>query len=722
MNEALHRTHRQLLRVNAENSSAAVNNSANRRRTRSTEEVVDSERDPAVSDQDDGHDNNSSRSSMDLTDMHLSRDSRDNNDSGTNLNKLPSNNSIANMLRDVLKYQTKSATTGPRRANADIEGIEDEEDDRYSIVDDETNAGSAHNSNTMSGGSSSGNASAKVLFSACCRVVTRACNASTPPVSGFIIVTKTKITFTTGRTVASNSASSHSASTFNLMSSGGDTGRGSFMVPSNNNRKSIDKETAFQFTGFMSSFASSNALMSPVTPKPLSSGASGFFNVTPTSTHASSSTPTSTTAAASSATAVVTAEWSTDDIYDCLRRRYNLRNVAVELFFTNRMTLFLDFDEPYDVEIFESTIRRKVKPHLMVGISDWRGSKPQQIMAHRRLETTNMTITQSWVERKISNFEYLMYVNTIAGRSYNDLGQYPIFPWVIADYASSYLDLRDPKTFRDLQWPIGAQNEEQRNTAKNRYAQLLDIYTSSNSVDMFGDDETAASNSRTCPPPFHFGSHYSVAGFVIWYMMRLEPFTSFHLQLQSGKFDKADRLFCSLKDTYFGCTTSSSDVKELIPELFYSPEMLMNVNNNNMGTTQMGKKVGDVDLPPWSKGSPHEFIRLHRKALESEYVSANLHHWIDLIFGYKQRPTYLSDGHPVSSCKPVTFVVLWAIFVCNLGCGSVLQCVLPPDVRRLRGSRGPADHKRGVIWPIYVPNSRIRPDAYPIVPQTAPTA
>lgn len=48
-------------------------------------------------------------------------------------------------------------------------------------------------------------------------------------------------------------------------------------------------------------------------------------------------------------------------------------------------------------------------------------------------------------------------------------------------------------------------------------------------------------------------------------------------------------------------------------------------------------KVGDVFLPPWAKGSAREFIRKHREALESDFVSENLHHWIDLIFGYRQR-------------------------------------------------------------------------------------
>jgi hypothetical protein len=46
---------------------------------------------------------------------------------------------------------------------------------------------------------------------------------------------------------------------------------------------------------------------------------------------------------------------------------------------------------------------------------------------------------------------------------------------------------------------------------------------------------------------------------------------------------------------------------------------------------------GFLQLPPWANGCAQRFIRLHRAALESPYVSANLHKWIDLIFGHKQR-------------------------------------------------------------------------------------
>jgi hypothetical protein len=57
-------------------------------------------------------------------------------------------------------------------------------------------------------------------------------------------------------------------------------------------------------------------------------------------------------------------------------------------------------------------------------------------------------MTTKWQRREISNFEYLMFLNTIAGRTYNDLNQYPVFPWVITNYESADLDLSSPNNFR----------------------------------------------------------------------------------------------------------------------------------------------------------------------------------------------------------------------------------------------------------------------------------
>jgi len=50
-------------------------------------------------------------------------------------------------------------------------------------------------------------------------------------------------------------------------------------------------------------------------------------------------------------------------------------------------------------------------------------------------------MTYKWQRREISNFEYLMFLNTLAGRTFNDLTQYPVFPWIIKDYDSPTLDL-----------------------------------------------------------------------------------------------------------------------------------------------------------------------------------------------------------------------------------------------------------------------------------------
>ena len=138
------------------------------------------------------------------------------------------------------------------------------------------------------------------------------------------------------------------------------------------------------------------------------------------------------------------------------------------------------------------------------------------------------------------------------------------------------------------------------------------------------------------PPPFHFGSHYSSAAIMLFYMIRLEPMTTLAIRLQGGFFDHADRLFHSVAATFENACTSTADVKELTPEFFYLPEFLRNSNGINLGVRQDGVQLDDVVLPRWAADAP-DFVRQHRMALESEHVSAHLHEWVDLVFGYKQR-------------------------------------------------------------------------------------
>lgn len=96
-------------------------------------------------------------------------------------------------------------------------------------------------------------------------------------------------------------------------------------------------------------------------------------------------------------------------------------------------------------------------------------------------------------------------------------------------------------------------------------------------------------------PRFHYGSHYSSAGSVLFYLIRLPPFSQENKQLQGGAFDHADRLFNSVKDTWTSASQgNTADVKELIPEFFYLPEFLENRFAFDFGIKQSGERVSFI--------------------------------------------------------------------------------------------------------------------------------
>ncbi|KAG1474371.1 hypothetical protein G6F56_000395 [Rhizopus delemar] len=318
-------------------------------------------------------------------------------------------------------------------------------------------------------------------------------------------------------------------------------------------------------------------------------------------------------------------KWAAADLRDVFKRRFLFRNVALEVFFKDGQnalitTALSDRDELYSKLVSRVETREESSGTIFRTDIDNTPSLSNTFRLSSLFGTSTLNdLVQRWERREISNFQYLMYLNAIAGRSYNDITQYPVFPWILADYTSNELDFTNPKTFRDLTKPMGAQTEERRLEFEDRYRQWGET-----------DDLT---------PAFHYGTHYSSAMIVCSFLIRLEPFTQHHLKLQGGRFDHADRLFDSIGRAWDSASKKNmSDVRELIPEFFYLPEFLINVNKLNFGVKQgSGESIDSVVLPPWAHNDPKIFIQKHREALESDYVSENLHHWIDLIFGFKQQ-------------------------------------------------------------------------------------
>jgi hypothetical protein len=86
-------------------------------------------------------------------------------------------------------------------------------------------------------------------------------------------------------------------------------------------------------------------------------------------------------------------------------------------------------------------------------------------------------------------------------------------------------------------------------------------------------------------------------------------------------------MFHSIKDAWLSASKNNmADVKELIPEFFYLPEMFENANNFDFGTKQSGIVLDDVrfDINALKFATLRSFCRLGRTEIEKNlFVSIN---------------------------------------------------------------------------------------------------
>ncbi|OON21146.1 Beige/BEACH domain protein, partial [Opisthorchis viverrini] len=270
-----------------------------------------------------------------------------------------------------------------------------------------------------------------------------------------------------------------------------------------------------------------------------------------------------------------------------------------------------------------------------------------------------------WCIRKITNFDYLMFLNRLAGRKLGDPSNSAVLPWVTS-FSSPEGELRDlTKSKYHL-----AKGEDQLNANfKAHWTEISSLgplcSTSSESLvdagishlwevldctqdnplsnkagrgtvqsaDLMALQPVRLSNpSGECQPrtdsrptdetPKHllFQPHH---------LLDMMPNLAYYTY--TARRTPKQTLMQYVRPIYqpheFPSTMArlyESTPEECIPEFFTDPTVFKSIHPD----------MPDLAVPAWCS-TPEDFIAYHRSVLESEAVSSMLHHWIDLTFGYK---------------------------------------------------------------------------------------
>ena len=276
-------------------------------------------------------------------------------------------------------------------------------------------------------------------------------------------------------------------------------------------------------------------------------------------------------------------------IRQMVKRRFVYRYQAIEIFCDDGKSYFFNF---LDINVLGSFIST-LKLDCIIDIDT--------------LYQDAIEADRQWRYNKITSVNYLLQLNRLASRSYNDINQYPIFPWIVYGFQTKKLD----EVYRDMEYPISVQLEEKREKAKSRFINAI--------------------TKHKC----HFQIHYSNSSFVNTYLVRMSPFTYNQIRFQVNQFDKPNRQFNSF-DEFVYLLQEIFDNRELIPEMYIMIEHFLNLN-----FVDFGRRTNDHGLINNIAGNELgknaiQFVLKHKEILNHKKVKENLHKWIDNIFGVNQ--------------------------------------------------------------------------------------
>ena len=273
-----------------------------------------------------------------------------------------------------------------------------------------------------------------------------------------------------------------------------------------------------------------------------------------------------------------------NDIRMILKRIYIYRKSAVEIF-NDTKSYFFNFFTGKELNEFFSLISYYCEKsffwlNINKNLIGFIKVNQNYIEKNKEVNKSNNNLNEfiSLIKTNSNDiciFDIILMINLISNRSYIDLNQYPIFPLL-------YFYNKEYKIYeRDLNECIGFQS--QQNETKRRKEIFFETY--------YIFDKYQDNNSHL------FNTHYSNIIYTSNYMIRLIPYSFIAIELQGEGFDDPNRLFYSIERSFYNISSQKSDIRELIPEFFYFPEIFMNLNYFNFQKTTKNEYVDDIIIP-----------------------------------------------------------------------------------------------------------------------------
>ena len=257
-------------------------------------------------------------------------------------------------------------------------------------------------------------------------------------------------------------------------------------------------------------------------------------------------------------------------------------------------------------------------------------------------------IIEKWKENKISNYLMLMYLNIFSNRSYSDLSQYPVFPWIL--YQKHYIEKKQKNIEKDNN------NNSNIDESKDNYEEILSRDLSKPMGQLLNNDRNQTfsnnyNNKIYCQKlKFQkeskqnldeelnkipvYSTNYSNIFYVTSFLRRIFPFNLIFNVIKQKKhfFENFSSVPLSF---YYASSKNELDIRELIPEFYYFHEIFQNINKlKGIENVELEEKI----IENSNQSNPFfYYCKTLKEYLEGEEISKHLNSWIDLIFGFCQK-------------------------------------------------------------------------------------